>query len=63
MVKPNAAGGSRGEPERRGRQSPHGSLSLGPRVGEIILWCLDNHRVRGKATERKTERTELAEVF
>ncbi len=52
-----------GEPEGRGRPSPHGSLSLGPRVGEIILWCRDNHRVRGKATERKTKSAGLAGVL
>lgn len=59
MVKPNSVG----EPGGRGRPYPHGSLSLGPRVGEIILWCLDNRGVRGKATGRKTESTGLAEVL
>lgn len=48
-----------GEPEGRGEQSPRGSLSLGPRVGEIILWCL----TIGWGESHREEDWELAEVL
>lgn len=43
MLKPNAVGDSVGESDR-----PTWGLSLGPGDGEIILLCLDNHRVKGE---------------
>lgn len=45
-----------GEPEGRAVRSPHGSLSLGPGVGEIILLCLDNQGEGESHRERETER-------
>ena len=48
-----------GEPEGRAVRSPHGSLSLGPGVGEIILLCLDNQGEGESHRERERERERL----
>lgn len=53
VVKPNAAGGSRGGVWQMGEAVPTWGPSLGPGDGEIILWCLDNHRVRGKSERER----------